>query len=77
MAKKTAPWQNRIVGEGEVAAVDLVPHRALEQMTRLAAEFGMTPSSRSRVRVAEKDTGPSLADILFGDAIDKLEPENE
>ena len=26
MAKKTAPWQNRIVGEGEVAAVDLVPH---------------------------------------------------
>ena len=42
-------------------------------MTRLAAEFGMTPSSRSRVQVAEKDAGPSLADLLFGDAIDMME----
>lgn len=50
-----------------------VANRAMEQMTRLAAEFGMTPSSRSRVQVAEKDAGPSLADLLFGDAIDMME----
>lgn len=32
-----------------------VANRAMEQMTRLAAEFGMTPSSRSQVRT----TGPA------------------
>lgn len=50
-----------------------VANRALEQMTRLATEFGMTPSSRSRVQVAERDAGPSLADVLFGDALDLME----
>lgn len=44
-----------------------VANRAMEQMTRLAAEFGMTPSSRSRVQVAEREAGPSLADLLFAD----------
>ena len=50
-----------------------VANRALEQMTKLAGEFGMTPSSRSRVQVAEPDAGPSLADVLFGDALDIYE----
>lgn len=45
-----------------------VANRALEQMTRLATEFGMTPSSRTRVQVAEPDTGVSLAELLFADA---------
>lgn len=50
-----------------------VANRAMEQMTKLAAEFGMTPSSRSRVQVAEPDSVPTLADVLFGDALDLLE----
>lgn len=50
-----------------------VANRALEQMTRLAAEFGMTPSSRSRVQVAARDDEPTLADILFGDAADRID----
>ncbi len=44
-----------------------VANRAMEQMTRLASEFGMTPSSRSRVQVQAGDDGPSLADLLFAD----------
>lgn len=56
-----------------------VANRAMEQMTRLAAEFGMTPSSRSRVQVAEPDAVPSLAELLFADvqefAIDGEENE--
>lgn len=50
-----------------------VANRSMEQMARLAAEFGMTPSSRSRVQVAERDEVMSLADVLFGDALDSME----
>ena len=45
----------------------------MEQMVKLATEFGMTQSSRSRIQVAEKDAGPSLADVLFGDALELME----
>ena len=42
-----------------------VANRAMEQMLKAAIEFGMTPSSRNRIKVGEKpDVG--LADILFG-----------
>lgn len=50
-----------------------VANRALEQMTKLAAEFGMTPSSRSRVQVAQPAAEPSLADVLFGDVLELME----
>lgn len=33
-----------------------------------AGEFGMTPSSRARVKGPEQEEGPSLADELFGRA---------
>jgi P27 family predicted phage terminase small subunit len=47
-----------------------IANRAMEQTAKLASEFGMTPSSRSRVQTAEGDSGPSLADVLFGDVIE-------
>lgn len=54
-----------------------VANRAMEQMTRLAAEFGMTPSSRSRVQIAAADDGPSLADLLFADVKEMTDPDGD
>lgn len=44
-----------------------VANRAMDQVRKLAAEFGMTPSSRSRIQTQAPTEGPSLADMLFGD----------
>lgn len=52
-----------------------VANRAMEQMCRLAGEFGMTPSSRSRVQANAPTNEPSLADILFADVIALSEVE--
>jgi P27 family predicted phage terminase small subunit len=76
-------WARWVEAEGQVAKLGTivktangnliqnpylaVANRAMEQMTRLAAEFGMTPSSRSRVQVQAGEDGPSLADLLFAD----------
>ena len=38
---------------------------AWERLRKAAAEFGMTPSTRSRVRVATGEKEPSLAEQLF------------
>lgn len=38
---------------------------ALKEMVKLAAEFGMTPSARSRIRVEKAEQEESLADLLF------------
>lgn len=46
-----------------------VANRAMEQLSRLAGEFGMTPSSRSRVQVQPADEGMSLAELLFADVV--------
>jgi P27 family predicted phage terminase small subunit len=51
---KTNPW----VG---------VSRGALEEMRKFLLEFGLTPSSRSRVRAAEMEQ-MSLADLLFAPA---------
>lgn len=45
-----------------------VANRAMEQMTRLAGEFGMTPSSRGRVQTQAPRNEPSLAELLFAEA---------
>ncbi len=82
-------WSRWVDAEGQVARLGTivktangnliqnpylaVANRAMEQMAKLATEFGMTPSSRSRIQVAEKDAGPSLADVLFGDALELME----
>lgn len=43
-----------------------IANRAMKQLQSLAAEFGMTPSSRSRVRVSTaEDDSQNLADVLF------------
>lgn len=42
-----------------------VQHAAAEQMLRLLSEFGMTPSSRTRVKVTEGPPDPDALD-LFG-----------
>lgn len=39
--------------------------RAMDQMRKFMAEFGLTPSSRSRLKVDAGDQEPSLAEVLF------------
>jgi len=39
---------------------------AMKDMVRFAAELGMTPSSRSRVKAAKTTTGSALLDFLNG-----------
>lgn len=43
-----------------------VANRAFDQFTKMLAEFGMTPSSRTRVKTAEGKTGDAHAKDLFG-----------
>lgn len=47
-----------------------VANRCLKQMQSLAAEFGMTPSSRSRVAAINTGKDVSLADLLFASVDD-------
>jgi len=42
---------------------------AREQMVKFAAEFGMTPSARSRVRVDKPDVEGELEKMLFGGSV--------
>lgn len=42
-----------------------IMNRSIEQIRQLGAEFGMTPSSRTRIHVERPDNEPTLADILF------------
>lgn len=43
-----------------------IANRALEQLNKLGAEFGMTPSSRSRVKADVFDPDQELEQMLFG-----------
>lgn len=43
-----------------------IANRALEQLNKIGAEFGMTPSSRSRVKVESLDPSHELEKMLFG-----------
>lgn len=56
-----------------------VMNKALEQVAKFDAEFGLTPSSRSRVQVQAQEAGLTLAELLFADvqefAIDGEENE--
>jgi len=42
-----------------------VANKAWEQMRKILPEFGLTPSSRSRLVINALDEEPSLAEILF------------
>lgn len=43
-----------------------IKKRSMDQMVKFAAEFGMTPSSRSRIKVDESDPEEELEKMLFG-----------
>lgn len=42
-----------------------IANHASEQMNKIAVEFGMTPSSRSRISLPQGDNEPSLEEQLF------------
>lgn len=46
-----------------------IANRALDQLNKLGAEFGMTPSSRSRVKADLKDPDQELEQMLFGQRV--------
>jgi P27 family predicted phage terminase small subunit len=46
-----------------------IANRALDQLNKLGAEFGMTPSSRSRVKTESIDPNNELERMLFGQRI--------
>lgn len=43
-----------------------VANRAMEQMTKLASEFGMTAASRARVKAVKKTNAPTKARFFAG-----------
>jgi phage terminase small subunit len=43
-----------------------IKKRSMDQMVKFAAEFGMTPSSRSRVKVDIPSEEEELEKMLFG-----------
>lgn len=67
---------NKLKKEGEVIVSDkgglyqnpwmAIKKRSMEQIAKFYAEFGMTPSSRSRVRVEKPDDQDEMASMLFG-----------
>ncbi|MBI5951887.1 MAG: phage terminase small subunit P27 family [Chloroflexi bacterium] len=46
-----------------------IANRALDDLNKLGAEFGMTPSSRSRVKVDVLDAEQELERMLFGENV--------
>ncbi len=46
-----------------------IANRALDQLNKLGAEFGMTPSSRSRVKTDLVDPEQELERMLFGSKV--------
>lgn len=46
-----------------------IANRALDQLNKLGAEFGMTPSSRSRVKTEMMDPEHELEKMLFGQRV--------
>lgn len=46
-----------------------IANRALDQLNKLGAEFGMTPSSRSRVKTEPTDPEHELEQMLFGSQV--------
>lgn len=53
-----------------------IANRAMQDMTRIAAEFGMTPASRTRVK-AEGEKKKSLAEELFGPGVSDGEAQGQ
>ena len=68
--------ENQIEGEGEVIVSEqgglyqnpwvAIKKRSMDQVVKFAAEFGMTPSSRSRLKVELPGEEDEMASLLFG-----------
>jgi P27 family predicted phage terminase small subunit len=46
-----------------------IKKRSMDQMVKFAAEFGMTPSSRSRIKVDTPSEEDEMAALLFGPTV--------
>jgi P27 family predicted phage terminase small subunit len=46
-----------------------IANRTLDQLNKLGAEFGMTPSARSRVKAEPPDAEHELEQLLFGQRV--------
>lgn len=51
-----------------------VANRAIDTMLKAAAEFGLTPASRSRIKVDEGDADEDLTEMLFRKATEGPKP---
>ncbi len=68
--------ENKLKKEGEVIIYESgnlaqnpwvgIKNRAIERMVKIAAEFGMTPSSRGRLEVQTPTEEDEMAGFLFG-----------
>ena len=71
--------ENKIKKQGAVIISDkggmyqnpwmAIKKRSMDQMVKFASEFGMTPSSRSRVKVETPSEEEELEKMLFGKAV--------
>jgi P27 family predicted phage terminase small subunit len=70
---------NKVEKEGEVIISDkgglyqnpwvAIKKRSMDQVQKFYAEFGMTPSSRSRVKIEDASGEEELEKMLFGKAV--------
>ena len=60
VSEKGGAYQNPWVG---------IKNNALNRLIRISAEFGMTPSSRSRVQADKPDEEDEIAAMLFGSKV--------
>lgn len=71
--------ENKLKKEGEVLISDkggmyqnpwlAIKKRSMDQLVKFGAEFGMTPSSRSRVKVETPTEEDEIANLLFGSQV--------
>lgn len=67
--------QRHLDDDGEVLTTDkgykyvnpwvTVRNKAIEQMHKFGAEFGLSPSSRTRIKMESNEKGMTLAEMLF------------
>jgi P27 family predicted phage terminase small subunit len=75
---------NKLVKQGEVIISEkggmyqnpwvAIKKRSMDQVIKFYAEFGMTPSSRSRVKVDAPDEEDKMTAFLFGNRNVKVKP---
>lgn len=76
--------ENKLKKEGEVLISEkggayqnpwlAIKKRSMEQIVKFGAEFGMTPSSRTKVKTEEPDEQDAMAALLFGKNVKVTKP---